>query len=61
METDAARAPPVHNFRHCGGNQRRQISCIDGFLKLPIRGLILLAALIANVYARRLRAESPKG
>jgi ribose transport system permease protein len=34
---------------------------IDSFLKILIRGLILLAALIINVYAQRLRAESPKG
>jgi ribose/xylose/arabinose/galactoside ABC-type transport system permease subunit len=34
---------------------------IDSFLKILIRGLILLAALIVNVYAQRLRAESPKG
>ncbi len=29
---------------------------IDSFLKILIRGLILLAALIINVYAQRLRA-----
>ena len=34
---------------------------IDSFLKILIRGLILLAALIVNVYAQRLRAEDPKG
>ena len=34
---------------------------IDSFLKILIRGLILLAALIVNVYAQRLRAGSPKG
>ncbi|HXQ41476.1 MAG TPA: ABC transporter permease [Candidatus Udaeobacter sp.] len=34
---------------------------IDSFLKILIRGLILLAALIVNVYAQRLRAEGPKG
>ena len=34
---------------------------IDSFLKILIRGLILLAALIVNVYAQRLRAENPKG
>jgi len=33
---------------------------IDSFLKILIRGLILLAALIVNVYAQRLRAENPK-
>ena len=32
---------------------------IDSFLKILIRGLILLAALIINVYAQRLRAEKP--
>jgi ribose transport system permease protein len=31
---------------------------IDSFLKILIRGLILLAALIINVYAQRLRASS---
>ena len=31
---------------------------IDSFLKILIRGLILLAALIINVYAQRLRATS---
>ena len=30
---------------------------IDSFLKILIRGLILLAALIINVYAQRLRAS----
>jgi ribose transport system permease protein len=30
---------------------------IDSFLKILIRGLILLAALIINVYAQRLRAQ----
>ncbi len=30
---------------------------IDSFLKILIRGLILLAALIINVYAERLRAQ----
>jgi ribose transport system permease protein len=36
---------------------------IDSFLKILIRGLILLAALIINVYAQRLRAApaSPSG
>jgi ribose transport system permease protein len=34
---------------------------IDSFLKILIRGLILPAALIINVYAQRLRAESPQG
>src|SRR5450432_3570346 len=34
---------------------------IDSFLKILIRGLILLAALIINVYAQRLRAANPKG
>jgi ribose transport system permease protein len=32
---------------------------IDSFLKILIRGLILLAALIMNVYAQRLRAAKP--
>src|SRR3954453_20754182 len=32
---------------------------IDSFLKILIRGLILLAALIINVYAQRLRAAAP--
>ena len=32
---------------------------IDSFLKILIRGLILLAALIINVYAQRLRAAKP--
>jgi ribose transport system permease protein len=32
---------------------------IDSFLKILIRGLILLAALIVNVYAQRLRANKP--
>ena len=31
---------------------------IDSFLKILIRGLILLAALVINVYAQRLRARS---
>jgi ribose transport system permease protein len=31
---------------------------IDSFLKILIRGLILLAALVINVYAQRLREES---
>ena len=31
---------------------------IDSFLKILIRGLILLAALIINVYAQRLRART---
>ena len=31
---------------------------IDSFLKVLIRGLILLAALIINVYAQRLRAKA---
>jgi ribose transport system permease protein len=31
---------------------------IDSFLKILIRGLILLAALVINVYAQRLRANS---
>jgi len=31
---------------------------IDSFLKILIRGLILLAALIINVYAQRLRAKA---
>jgi ribose transport system permease protein len=34
---------------------------IDSFLKILIRGLILLAALIINVYAQRLREESAAG
>jgi ribose transport system permease protein len=34
---------------------------IDSFLKILIRGLILLAALIINVYAQRLRAASTTG
>ncbi len=34
---------------------------IDSFLKILIRGLILLAALVINVYAQRLRAASPNG
>ena len=34
---------------------------IDSFLKILTRVLILLAALIINVYAQRMRAESPKG
>jgi ribose transport system permease protein len=34
---------------------------IDSFLKILIRGLILLAALIINVYAQRLREESASG
>jgi ribose transport system permease protein len=34
---------------------------IDSFLKILIRGLILLAALIINVYAQRLRAANPTG
>ena len=29
---------------------------IDSFLKILIRGLILLAALVINIYAQRLRA-----
>jgi ribose transport system permease protein len=32
---------------------------IDSFLKVLIRGLILLAALVINVYAQRLRAANP--
>jgi ribose transport system permease protein len=32
---------------------------IDSFLKILIRGLILLAALVINVYAQRLRAAAP--
>jgi ribose transport system permease protein len=32
---------------------------IDSFLKILIRGLILLAALIINVYAQKLRANKP--
>ena len=31
---------------------------IDSFLKILIRGLILLLALVVNVYAQRLRARS---
>ena len=31
---------------------------IDSFLKILIRGLILLAALVINVYAQRLRAKA---
>ena len=31
---------------------------IDSFLKILIRGLILLAALIINVYAQRLREQA---
>jgi ribose transport system permease protein len=34
---------------------------IDSFLKVLIRGLILLAALVINVYAQRLRAQSETG
>ena len=34
---------------------------IDPFLKILIRGLILLAALIINVYAQRLRAKAETG
>jgi ribose transport system permease protein len=34
---------------------------IDSFLKILIRGLILLIALIINVYAQRLREESTSG
>ncbi|HET7714870.1 MAG TPA: ABC transporter permease [Bauldia sp.] len=34
---------------------------IDPFFKILIRGLILLAALIINVYAQRLRAQSETG
>jgi ribose transport system permease protein len=34
---------------------------IDPFLKVLIRGLILLAALIINVYAQKLRSESETG
>jgi ribose transport system permease protein len=34
---------------------------IDPFLKILIRGLILLAALIINVYAQKLRSESETG
>ena len=33
---------------------------IDSFLKILIRGLILLAALVINVYAQRLRTQSPQ-
>ena len=32
---------------------------IDSFLKILIRGLILLAALVNNVYAQRLRDRAP--
>ena len=31
---------------------------IDSFLKILIRGVILLAALVINVYAQRLRAKA---
>ena len=31
---------------------------IDPFLKILIRGLILLAALVINVYAQRLRSQA---
>ncbi len=34
---------------------------IDSFLKILIRGVILLLALIINVYAQRLRAETARG
>jgi ribose transport system permease protein len=34
---------------------------IDSFLKILIRGLILLAALIVNVYAEKLRASGTRG
>jgi ribose transport system permease protein len=34
---------------------------IDPFLKILIRGLILLAALVINVYAQRLRAQAETG
>jgi ribose transport system permease protein len=34
---------------------------IDSFLKILIRGVILLAALVINVYAQRLRAGGAKG
>ena len=34
---------------------------IDSFLKILIRGLILLAALVINVYAQRLRATTEEG
>jgi ribose transport system permease protein len=34
---------------------------IDPFLKILIRGLILLAALVINVYAQRLRAKAETG
>ena len=34
---------------------------IDPFLKILIRGLILLAALVINVYAQRLRTQSETG
>ena len=34
---------------------------IDSFLKILIRGLILLAALVINIYAERLRAPRSAG
>lgn len=34
---------------------------IDSFLKILIRGLILLIALVINVYAQRMRSASPTG
>jgi ribose transport system permease protein len=34
---------------------------IDSFLKILIRGVILLLALVINVYAQRLRASEPRG
>ncbi len=34
---------------------------IDSFLKILIRGLILLVALVINVYAQRMRAAAPGG
>ena len=34
---------------------------IDSFLKILIRGLILLTALIINIYAARLRATRSAG
>ena len=34
---------------------------IDSFLKILIRGLILLVALIINVYAQRVRSAAPSG
>jgi len=34
---------------------------IDSFLKILIRGLILLAALIINVYAQRLKSAKAEG